>query len=146
MEFGAGPAMIPQEVLEKVQLELLNYNNTGIIVYARWWPHTIFCLVYNLLAAKNQNMSQTSVDEEEKEVFNSPLDYIITGSWSSKAFEEAKRLYNNINVVIDAKKFNGSYGSIPSKERWKFNGSKAAYVYYCDNETVNGVEFIMFLK
>ncbi|CAJ0630660.1 15925_t:CDS:2 [Entrophospora sp. SA101] len=121
MEFGAGPAMIPQEVLEKVQLELLNYNNTGIIVYARWWPHTIFCLVYNLLAAKNQNMSQTT-------------------------FEEAKRLYNNINVVIDAKKFNGSYGSIPSKERWKFNGSKAAYVYYCDNETVNGVEFIMFLK
>ncbi|CAJ0852705.1 9661_t:CDS:2 [Entrophospora sp. SA101] len=102
MEFGAGPAMIPQEVLEKVQLELLNYNNTGILM--------------------------------------------VVFMWSSKAFEEAKRLYNNINVVIDAKKFNGSYGSIPSKERWKFNGSKAAYVYYCDNETVNGVEFIMFLK
>nr|CAG8578824.1 13082_t:CDS:2 [Entrophospora candida] len=43
------------------------------------------------------------VDKEEKDVFNSSLDHIIIGSWSAKAFEEAKRLYNNVNVVIDAK-------------------------------------------
>ncbi|CAH1768600.1 20583_t:CDS:1 [Entrophospora sp. SA101] len=174
--FGAGPAMIPQKVLEKVQLELLNYNNTGMsvmeishrskefedllntaknnlikllnipnnyrVLFMQGGGHTQFsAIVYNLLAAKSQNVSQSSVDEGEKEAFNPPLDYIITGSWSAKAFEEAKRLYNNVNVVIDAKKFNGSYGSIPSKEHWKLSGSKAAYVYYCDNETVNGVEF-----
>ncbi|CAG8813952.1 6754_t:CDS:1, partial [Dentiscutata erythropus] len=35
----------------------------------------------------------------------------------------------------------GSYGSIPPREEWKLSGPNAAYVYYCDNETVNGVEF-----
>ncbi|CAG8433973.1 484_t:CDS:1 [Scutellospora calospora] len=169
--FGAGPAKIPTPVLQRAQAELLNYNNTGMsimelshrskefdnlnnktqrdlrtllnipnnykILFMQGGGCTQFsAVVYNLLSAKRQQL-----DEDLKEEFNPPLDYLITGSWSSKAAEEAKKLYNNVNIVFDVKKLTGSYGSIPPKEEWKLSGSKAAYVYYCDNETVHGVEF-----
>ncbi|CAG8559979.1 9659_t:CDS:1 [Cetraspora pellucida] len=169
--FGAGPAKLPTSVLQRAQAELLNYNNTGMsvmelshrskefdnlhnkaqrdlrtllnipdnykILFMQGGGNTQFAVVvYNLLAAKRHQ-----IDDDLEEEFNPPLDYLITGSWSLKAAEEAKKLYNNVNIVFDAKKFYGSYGSIPPKEDWKLSGSKAAYVYYCDNETVNGVEF-----
>ncbi|CAG8807439.1 32822_t:CDS:1 [Gigaspora margarita] len=169
--FGPGPAKIPTSVLKRAQDELLNYNNTGMsvmelshrskeyeslnnkaqrdlrtllnipnnykILFMQGGGHTQFsAIVYNLLSAKRHQLG-----EDLKEEFNPPLDYLITGSWSSKAAEEAKKLYNNVNIVFDVKKLKGSYGSIPPKEEWKLSGSKAAYVYYCDNETVNGVEF-----
>ncbi|CAG8773263.1 7033_t:CDS:1 [Dentiscutata erythropus] len=169
--FGPGPAKIPTSVLQRAQAELLNYNNTGMsimelshrskefenlnnktqrdlrtllnipnnykILFMQGGGNTQFsAVVYNLLAAKRHQLG-----EDLEEEFNPPLDYLVTGSWSSKAAEEAKKLYDNINIVFDVKKLKGSYGSIPPKEEWKLSGSKAAYVYYCDNETVNGVEF-----
>ncbi|CAB4382650.1 unnamed protein product [Rhizophagus irregularis] len=167
--FGAGPSALPLSVLEKVQREFLNYENTGMsvmeishrsktfenllnktkhdfktllqvpdnyeILFMQGGGCTQFsAVIYNLLAAKRQQIPK----EEE---FNPPLDYFVTGSWSAKAADEAKRLYNNVNIVIDVKKSKGSFGSIPPKEEWKLSGSKAAFVYYCDNETINGVEF-----
>ncbi|CAB4482698.1 phosphoserine aminotransferase [Rhizophagus irregularis] len=167
--FGAGPSALPLSVLEKVQREFLNYENTGMsvmeishrsktfenllnktkhdfktllqvpdnyeILFMQGGGCTQFsAVIYNLLAAKRQQIP-------EEEEFNPPLDYFVTGSWSAKAADEAKRLYNNVNIVIDVKKSKGSFGSIPPKEEWKLSGSKAAFVYYCDNETINGVEF-----
>lgn len=167
--FGAGPSALPLSVLEKAQREFLNYENTGMsvmeishrsktfenllnktkhdfktllqvpdnyeILFMQGGGCTQFsAVIYNLLAAKRQQIP-------EEEEFNPPLDYFVTGSWSAKAADEAKRLYNNVNIVIDVKKSKGSFGSIPPKEEWKLSGSKAAFVYYCDNETINGVEF-----
>jgi len=63
-------------------------------------------------------------------------DYIVTGSWSKKAAAEAKK-YGNVSLVVpEVDKFTG----IPAVASWKLN-PKANYVYYCANETVNGVEF-----
>ncbi|EGD90340.1 phosphoserine transaminase [Trichophyton rubrum D6] len=90
------------------------------------------------------------VDEELK------LDYIVTGSWSSKAAQEGKRLVGEkfVNVAVDAKEANGGkFGNIPVEEEWKLTKTKAeggrsapAFVYFCDNETVDGVEFPAFPK
>ncbi|KKY24352.1 putative phosphoserine aminotransferase [Phaeomoniella chlamydospora] len=83
------------------------------------------------------------------------LDYIVTGSWSLKASQEASRLVGDkhVNVAINAKKANGGkFGSIPPESEWsltptkKEGGTGSAFVYYCDNETVDGVEFPSFPK
>ena len=61
-------------------------------------------------------------------------DYIVTGSWSKKAAEEARK-YANVNVAAK-----GDNRSVPAKSEWSLTPG-AKYVHYCDNETINGVEF-----
>uniref|UniRef100_A0A2S2NNZ2 phosphoserine transaminase n=1 Tax=Schizaphis graminum TaxID=13262 RepID=A0A2S2NNZ2_SCHGA len=63
-------------------------------------------------------------------------DYILTGVWSTKAAKEASKYLNVNHVFPKPEKFNG----IPDQSTWNLD-PEAAYVYYCDNETVNGVEF-----
>jgi phosphoserine aminotransferase len=75
-----------------------------------------------------------------------PCDYVVTGSWSAKAVKEAARLGATTNVVIDARTVEGAdgkFGSIPPVSDWKLSPAAArpAMLYYCDNETVDGVEF-----
>ncbi|KAL9094116.1 MAG: hypothetical protein Q9165_003531 [Trypethelium subeluteriae] len=81
------------------------------------------------------------------------LDYLVTGSWSLKASQEAARLIGAeyVNVALDARKDNdGKFGKIPAEDQWSLtptkreDGQGPAMVYYCDNETVDGVEFPSF--
>src|SRR6266536_321764 len=92
---------------------------------------------------------QKEVAEELK------LDYLVTGSWSLKASQEAARLLGPqyINVALDARKSNdGKFTQIPSEDTWsltptkKQGGTGSALVYFCDNETVDGVDFPIFPK
>ena len=75
------------------------------------------------------------------------LDYLVTGSWSLKASQEAAALLeplgtNLVNVAVDARQgIDGKFGIIPGEEIWHLTPSGSAFVYYCDNETVDGVEF-----
>lgn len=74
------------------------------------------------------------------------LDYIVTGSWSLKAYQEAIRLLGeeHVNLVVDAREHNnGKFGVIPDQKHWKLSDD-AALVYHCVNETVDGVEFPEF--
>lgn len=76
------------------------------------------------------------------------VDYLVTGSWSLKASQEAARLIGKryVNVATDARKINdGKFGKIPDEKEWSLSDSKkSAMVYWCDNETVDGVEFPNF--
>ncbi|KAL1972493.1 hypothetical protein VTN31DRAFT_6907 [Thermomyces dupontii] len=92
---------------------------------------------------------QKEVEEELK------LDYVVTGSWSLKAAQEATRLVGAkyVNIAVDARTANhGKFGIIPPEDTWsltptrKQGGKGSAFVYYCDNETVDGVEFPAFPK
>lgn len=74
------------------------------------------------------------------------LDYLVTGSWSLKAYQEAVRLLGPeyVNLAADSRTINdGKFGKIPDPSTWKLS-KDAAMVYYCDNETVDGVEFPEF--
>ncbi|KAH7043161.1 pyridoxal phosphate-dependent transferase [Macrophomina phaseolina] len=78
-------------------------------------------------------------------------DYLVTGSWSLKASQEAARLLGaaHVNVAVDARTANGGkFGTIPAEAEWRLTprkpGGGPAYVYFCDNETVDGVEFPKF--
>jgi phosphoserine aminotransferase len=92
---------------------------------------------------------QKEVDEELK------LDYLVTGSWSLKSSQEAAKLVGSkyVNVALDARKANdGKFGKIPAEDTWSLTPTKreggkgSAFVYFCDNETVDGVEFQSFPK
>ncbi|KAJ5753800.1 uncharacterized protein N7511_007953 [Penicillium nucicola] len=92
---------------------------------------------------------QKEVEEELK------LDYLVTGSWSLKASQEASKLVSSkfVNVALDSRKANGGkFGTIPAEDSWsltptkKEGGKGSAFVYFCDNETVDGVEFQQFPK
>ncbi|KAJ3666059.1 hypothetical protein Zmor_001514 [Zophobas morio] len=63
-------------------------------------------------------------------------DYAVTGTWSGKAAKEAAK-YGKVNLVFPKA---DKPGSIPAESTWTLNPD-AAYLYYCDNETVDGVEF-----
>lgn len=83
---------------------------------------------------------QKAVDQDFK------IDYLVTGSWSLKASQEAARLVGQeyVNVAADARQINGGkFGKIPEEKDWKLSKSPAM-IYYCDNETVDGVEFPSF--
>ncbi|MCO5555134.1 hypothetical protein L7F22_008675 [Adiantum nelumboides] len=74
-------------------------------------------------------------------------DYVVTGSWTAKAVKEAKRLGVAANVAVDAREHNGGkFGVVPPVSAWKLSSAASAedapaMLYYCDNETVDGVEF-----
>ena len=63
-------------------------------------------------------------------------DYAVTGSWSSKAYKEAQK-YGKANLVFPKPE---KFTAVPNQSEWKLDPN-ASYVYYCDNETVDGVEF-----
>ncbi|KAG5985144.1 hypothetical protein E4U55_001113 [Claviceps digitariae] len=87
--------------------------------------------------------SPSTVSQLKSELKNLKLDYIITGGWSQKAAAEAERLFGpeHVNIVADSRETNnGKFGTIPDESTWKLS-KRAAMVYYCDNETVDGVEF-----
>ncbi|KAK4699330.1 phosphoserine aminotransferase, partial [Phenoliferia sp. Uapishka_3] len=76
-------------------------------------------------------------------------EYAVTGSWSAKAQEEATRMGVQAKIIADGRKNGGGkFRSIPKVAEWDLSahgdsakGRKPAFVYYCDNETVDGVEF-----
>lgn len=82
------------------------------------------------------------------------LDYLVSGSWSLKASQEAANLLEPlgrdfVNVAMDGRQSNGGkFGAIPPEGTWKLTPHEkgGAFVYYCDNETVDGVEFSSFPK
>lgn len=108
-------------------------------------------LAYNFVGAwvaRKHGEIGGSVPELKSAVKNLKMDYIITGSWSQKAAAEAERLFgsDHVNVVADGRKMNnGKFGMIPDEGTWNLSHD-AAMVYYCDNETVDGVEFASFPK
>ncbi|KAI9822228.1 MAG: Phosphoserine transaminase [Thelocarpon impressellum] len=103
-----------------------------------------------------EEVEQKVLERLKKEVAEElKLDYLVTGSWSLKASQEAARLLGpeHVNVATDSRVGkDGKFVSIPEEGSWKLTptpqegGRGSAFVYYCDNETVDGVEFPGFPK
>lgn len=94
-------------------------------------------VVLNLLA--RHRLLYPDIKEEER-----GLDYVLTGSWSKAAYTEALRLGGGkVNIAADGRvhsKDSKSFDNIPPHEAYKFSANPAL-IYYCENETVNGVQF-----
>ena len=77
------------------------------------------------------------------------LDYLVTGSWSLKASQEAVHLLEPlgkdfVHIVTDGRRLGGKFASIPPEDTWDLTPPRncgSAFVYYVDNETIEGIEF-----
>ncbi|KAF9970007.1 hypothetical protein BGZ73_007416 [Actinomortierella ambigua] len=130
--------------------QLMHIPDNYKVIFMQGGGHTQFAaVVYNLLAWRlDQNKKSSSGEQDWR---NIPVDYIVTGSWSAKAVEEATRLGAKVRVVANAKNtFGGKFAGVPDEKTWLTSSKEQqeqdknnlpAYLYYCDNETVNGVEF-----
>ncbi|KAF9506647.1 hypothetical protein BS47DRAFT_1378076 [Hydnum rufescens UP504] len=95
-------------------------------------------VVLNLLARHRRFFPNLS--EEER-----VMDYVVTGSWSAKGAEEAERLGGGapVNIVQNGRTLSRdgkSFEQIADPKEWKFSPNPA-FVYYCENETVDGIQF-----
>lgn len=104
-------------------------------------------VVYNLLGywvQRELENNNNDVEAVREKLNGAKIDYLVTGGWSQKASEEASRLVGEemVNVAANARANGGRYGKIPEEKEWKLTEKeKSIFTYYCDNETVDGVEF-----
>ncbi|OCG79594.1 3-phosphoserine/phosphohydroxythreonine transaminase [Gilliamella sp. Occ4-3] len=152
--FSAGPAKLPAEVLKQVQTELLNWHNTGASVMELSHRGKDFdaCAIeatndlreilnipnnYKILYCQGGARAQFAAVPLNILGNKTSADYINSGYWSQCAIKEASKYcqVNEQNVVI---KQNG-LTAVKSMSEWQLNDN-AAYVHYCPNETIDGVQ------
>lgn len=151
--FAAGPAVLPSEVLQQVQAELLDWHGAGMSVMEMSHRGKEFMAIaaeaeadlrelmgipanYKVLFLQGGGSAQFAMIPMNLLRGKKTADYLNTGEWSKKAISEAKK-YCEVNVVASSADKNFSYA--PTQDQWKLN-SDAAYVHYCSNETIGGVE------
>ncbi len=153
--FSAGPAALPQEVLEKAQAEILDWHDAGMSVMEMSHRGKEFMSIaaqaeadlrevmaipdnYKVLFLQGGASSQFAMVPLNLLRGKTSADYYRTGSWSKKAIAEAKR-YCDVNIVADTES-GGKFTTVPEEGSVTFNPD-AAYVHYTPNETIEGVEF-----
>lgn len=169
--FGAGPAQLPTHVLQQAALDLINYKNIGlgigeishrskdatqVIEDSKAHLKELLNIpdtheVFFMQGGGTTGFSSLATNLETAFVGKNnrigKCGYLVTGSWSQKAYEEAVRLRLPAEKIFDSRDFNdkGKFGSIPDESEWINNLKKDdgdyAYVYLCENETVHGVEW-----
>eukprot|EP01112_Ceratiomyxa_fruticulosa_P003045 TRINITY_DN1344_c0_g2_i1.p1 TRINITY_DN1344_c0_g2~~TRINITY_DN1344_c0_g2_i1.p1 ORF type:complete len:367 (-),score=69.02 TRINITY_DN1344_c0_g2_i1:43-1143(-) len=154
VNFASGPACLPLEVLKTAQREFLDYHGCGMSVCELSHRGKEFT---KILEETKQNYTKVlSIPEDYSILFlvggataqfaalplnlvtkgeDQVVDYIVTGSWSKMAAEEAKQ-YCKVNIAASTE--SSSFRTLPSSYNFSPN---PAYIYYCENETIHGVEF-----
>ena len=151
--FSAGPAVLPEEVLRSAAAEMLDYQGTGMSVMEMSHRSSTF---QNLLDTAEADLrSLMGIPENYKVLFlqggayqqfamipmnlmkNKVADYIVTGQWAKKAWQEAK-IYGQANAVASSADQNFSY--IPDCSDLPISPD-ADYVYICENNTIYGTKF-----
>ena len=152
--FSAGPAAIPQEVLEQAQAELLDWRGSGMSVMEMSHRGKEFMSIaqqaeadlrelmaipanYKVLFLQGGASLQFSMVPMNLLAGKGTADYINTGAWSKKAIAEAK-LFCDVNIAATTE--SDKFTSAPGQDALQLNAG-AAYVHYTPNETIGGVEF-----
>lgn len=153
--FTAGPAKIPQDVMKQVHDELLDYDGLNISVMEMSHRSADFVAIRDKAEANLRKLlkvpdnytvlfmhggAKTQFDSVPmnlcSELDKCKLDYIINGSWSKMAADDAKKYAKVHEQVLKSDKFD----RIPSSEELE-EVNDATFRYYCDNETIQGLEF-----
>lgn len=148
--FCAGPSTLPEAVLKQAQAEFLNWHGLGASVMEISHRSKDFEAI--MIQSEQKIRSLLNIPENYKVIFQQggayaqfsmiplnllgdkkSIDVIETGNWSSKAMK-AMGKYADINVLATTK------DTLPEESALKFSAD-SAFVHYCDNETISGVEF-----
>ncbi len=148
--FSAGPAVLPEEVLREAADEMLDYRGCGMSVMEMSHRSKPFAAIIE--EAEQDIRDLMSIPDNYRVLFlqggastqfamipmnlmkNKVADYIVSGSWSKKAWKEAK-LFGDARCVASSEDENFSY--VPDVRALKLS-SDADYVYICQNETIYG--------
>ena len=148
--FSAGPAMMPEPVLEEIRDEMMNYRGSGMCVMEMSHRSKVFDRIakeaeadlrevmgipdnYRVLFVQGGGTLQFAMVPMNL-MKNGKACYVETGTWSKKAIAEAKK-YGDVTVVASSADKNYSY--IPDCSDLDIPDD-ADYVYICENETING--------
>ena len=151
--FSAGPAVLPEEVLREAAAEMLDYNGTGMSVMEMSHRSKAYQAIIDEAEADLRDLM--GIPDNYKVLFlqggasqqfamipmnlmkNGVADYIITGQWAKKAYQEAQ-MYGKANAVASSADKTFSYipdcSDLPISE-------DADYVYICENNTIYGTKF-----
>ena len=152
--FSAGPAALPEAVLEQLREEMLDWHGHGMSVMEMSHRGKAFVGIaqqaeadlrellavpanYKVLFLQGGATAQFAAIPLNLTTPASVVDIVNTGAWSKKAIGEAKK-YCKVNVAADAAASN--YSHVPPQAEWK-RSPDAAYLHYTPNETIGGVEF-----
>lgn len=152
--FSAGPSMMPESVLKRASVEMLNYEDSGMSVMEM--SHR--SLVYEKIILDAEALLRTvmEIPDNYKVLFlqggastqfasvplnllskNRKADYILSGQFSTKAYKEAQK-YGDIKAVASSKDANFTF--VPKTDRTSFR-EDADYVHICFNNTIYGTKF-----
>ena len=157
--FCAGPAALPVAVLERAQAELLNWQGAGASIMELSHRSAEFVGIAERAEASLRRL--LGVGEDYAVLFqqggasqqfasvplnlsraDDTVDQVVTGQWSKKALAEGKRLAN-VNVASSSEASN--FTTIAAQSDWSTTPD-AAYLHYCPNETIGGLEFAFVPK
>ena len=151
--FSAGPAMMPEPVLEEIRDEMMNYRGSGMCVMEMSHRSKVFQQIADEAQADLRKLM--NIPDNYKVLFiqgggtlqfamvamnlmkNGVADYIVTGGWSKKAYTEAKK-FGKVNLLASSEDRNYSY--IPDVSDLPVSPD-ADYVYICENETIHGTTY-----
>ncbi len=151
--FSAGPAVLPEEVLKEAAAEMLDYQGTGMSVMEMSHRSKAYETIIKEAEADLRDL--LNIPDNYKVLFlqggasqqfamipmnlmkNGVADYIVTGQWAKKAYQEAA-LYGKANKIASSEDETFSYipdcSDLPISE-------DADYVYICENNTIYGTKF-----
>ena len=151
--FSAGPAVLPEEVLMEAAAEMLDYKGTGMSVMEMSHRSKTYQAIIDEAEADLRDLM--NIPDNYKVLFlqggasqqfamipmnlmrNGVADYIVTGQWAKKAYQEAQK-YGKANAVASSADKTFSYipdcSDLPISE-------DADYVYICENNTIYGTKF-----
>ncbi len=153
--FSAGPAALPLPVLQQVQEELLCLPGAGASILEISHRGKVFVDIIEDAEATLRSL--LGISDDYAVLFlqggaalqfsmipanllrgtDMTAQYLITGSWGKKAIAEAKK-EGKVEAIYDAKDSN--YNHVPAPSDYTVSDD-AAYLYYCSNETIQGVQF-----
>ena len=151
--FSAGPATMPQQVLVEAAGEMLDWHGSGMSVMEMSHRGKQFISIYEQAMADLREL--LAVPDHFKILFmqggglaenaivplnislGRTVDFVVTGSWSKKSLQEARR-YCAVNVAASNEA--GGHTSLPDPSNWQLSASPS-YVHLCSNETIHGVEW-----
>ncbi len=143
--------MLPEEVLRQAESEMLSWHGRGYSIMETSHRSEEFVAImaetesllrelldipanYQVLLLQGGAHLQFAMVPLNLLGAQFQADYLLSGVWSEKAADEARR-FCNVNIAAQ-----GTLTSLPAPDQLKFDAA-AAYVHYCSNETINGLEF-----
>lgn len=153
--FSAGPSILPLPVLEKVQKELVNYNGTGMSIMEMSHRSSYFQSIIDEASSLIRELM--NIPDEYEVLFLQggaslqfsmiPLNvmntykkagYVLTGSWSKKAMQEAEKI-GGVQVLASSEK--EKFTTIPKLDGLQ-NDEKLDYVHITTNNTIEGTKYV----